>query len=91
MSVQLKEHQIKQGEGIEVVVIEAVHETGDMVRISRVYDGSGDVKCFRVYKGVQVEGFSRGSRRLEKLADHNTMVDAAWDFCEACQKVLRVK
>jgi len=88
MVTQLKERRANQKGGMEVVVIEAIHETGGVARISRVYDDNGDVMCFRVYKGDRIGG---AAYRLSQVANRTTMVDAAWDFAEVCQKLLGVK
>jgi len=92
MVTQLKERQANQKGGTEEVVIEAIHETGGVVRISRVYDGDGFTRSFRVSKGDRIGGNVGGyGYRLSTVANRTTMADAAWDFVEACQKLLGVK
>lgn len=93
MTTQLKERQTNQKGGTEEVVIEAITEFNGVVRISRVEDGDGFTRSFKVYKGERIggQGGGSGGYRLSTVANRTTMVDAAWDFVEACQKMLGVK
>jgi len=71
---------------MEVVVIEAVHESGALARISRIYDDEGFTAAFRVYKGQKIDE----TYQLEVVGENATMGDAVWQFNELVQVITGV-
>jgi hypothetical protein len=72
---------------MEVVVIEATHETGAVLRISRLYDEEGYFACFRVYRGNKTNG---DTYSFELSGEQPTIYSAVWQFTEELKKIMGV-